>query len=203
MPLIYIGTTSSQDYLAHHGILGQKWGIRRFQNPDGTLTEDGKKHYGRKYGISDHKPNAFEKLVGGNRRLNRMVAESNRNMATYMRERIDSGKEKKTKWHDPERLYRSYLGKAILLENVAQIQDQVLNDYSKLSDHEKEIIHGEKWLKDHAPIIDKYHMEARSYTWGPEMVEYALTALRNGERAGLIDLDEVEKTGRIEIKKKT
>lgn len=32
------------DFLAHHGIKGQKWGIRRYQNPDGTLTEAGKKH---------------------------------------------------------------------------------------------------------------------------------------------------------------
>ena len=31
--------------LCHHGIKGQKWGIRRFQNPDGTLTEAGKKRY--------------------------------------------------------------------------------------------------------------------------------------------------------------
>lgn len=30
----------------HHGIKGQKWGIRRYQNPDGTLTPEGKKHYG-------------------------------------------------------------------------------------------------------------------------------------------------------------
>lgn len=29
-------------YLAHHGILGQKWGVRRFQNYDGTLTYAGK-----------------------------------------------------------------------------------------------------------------------------------------------------------------
>ena len=34
------------DYLEHHGILGQKWGIRRFQNPDGSLTAAGIKRYG-------------------------------------------------------------------------------------------------------------------------------------------------------------
>lgn len=35
----------SSDYLAHHGIKGQKWGVRRFQNSDGSLTEKGRKHY--------------------------------------------------------------------------------------------------------------------------------------------------------------
>jgi len=29
-------------HLMHHGIKGQKWGVRRYQNPDGTLTEEGK-----------------------------------------------------------------------------------------------------------------------------------------------------------------
>ena len=40
-------------YLAHHGIKGQRWGVRRFQNPDGSLTEKGKRRMKKLQGKSD------------------------------------------------------------------------------------------------------------------------------------------------------
>lgn len=46
----YYWSLSDDDYLthysfiAHHGILGQKWGVRRYQDKSGKLTAEGKKH---------------------------------------------------------------------------------------------------------------------------------------------------------------
>lgn len=40
--------TLKQDELYHHGILGMKWGVRRYQNKDGSLTSAGAKRYLKK-----------------------------------------------------------------------------------------------------------------------------------------------------------
>lgn len=37
--------TRDKDYIQHHGIKGMKWGVRRYQNEDGTLTNAGKNRY--------------------------------------------------------------------------------------------------------------------------------------------------------------
>ena len=67
-------------YLAHYGIKGMKWGVRRYQNKDGSLTAEGKKHvsnYKRNQQLRKKKYEETDKLIKSDKRLQRDFGSAN------------------------------------------------------------------------------------------------------------------------------
>lgn len=75
--------------LYHHGIMGQKWGVRRFQNKDGTLTPAGKKRYNL-----DADGNLVEKTKAEKKAYKNQV-------------RVEKKREKLLDKMDPEEIYKN------------------------------------------------------------------------------------------------
>ena len=65
MNTYYIAGFPVSDELYHHGIKGQKWGIRRYQNEDGSLTPAGRERYGKGLGEYANKNGFIRRLSTG------------------------------------------------------------------------------------------------------------------------------------------
>ena len=57
------GNFIGEDDLRHWGIKGMRWGVRRYQNPDGTLTAAGKKRYSSSENVRDISTDELRKRV--------------------------------------------------------------------------------------------------------------------------------------------
>lgn len=86
------------DELMHYGIKGQKWGVRRFQNEDGTLTDAGRKKYRQEVRAENKK--AFE--YGREATIAANAATYARNQQIKSRKKLDKALAK-----DPEMLKKS------------------------------------------------------------------------------------------------
>lgn len=107
----------NKTYLVHWGIKGQRWGIRRYQNKDGTLTSLGKKRYGNlnEHGNSISNKEGKKVLIKDYKRADAQASET-----------ILSGTSKTLK------------DTADIVGNIGKNKSKAINkaDYSKLSDEE-------------------------------------------------------------------
>ena len=69
----------SGNYLKHYGVKGQKWGVRRYQNEDGSYTEEGKR---RAYALRTHKD--VEKIFSSFSKKDKQLRDAGENDTEYM-----------------------------------------------------------------------------------------------------------------------
>lgn len=103
---MYFRQQEKNDELYHHGIKGQRWGIRRYQNEDGSLTPEGRERYGLgdgnfaqrygKFAMKYTKPSAWTK-----------PGELSNDMAIVLTG-VKTKKEREAIKKDAERKYKDY-----------------------------------------------------------------------------------------------
>ena len=108
------------EYLEHHGIKGMKWGVRRYQNEDGSLTEAGKRHIARTAGSGYLNP-SYKDIKKGKATARRSVAEQ---YSKEYWEKIRNGMPKNVGSKEGRQLWDKYKRKYA----SATLKDLGLND---------------------------------------------------------------------------
>ena len=111
------------DCLEHHGILGQKWGIRRYQNEDGSLTEAGKRRYSRE--------------VAKEQRVARSIEKSERRMRIKEAKAAAKASEMESKARILEAKARSKKADAKDASDKANTDSKDISQKTKLTDEER------------------------------------------------------------------
>jgi len=130
-------------YLAHHGIKGMRWGVRRYQNENGSLTEAGKKKY-----INENK--AYKKY--GKKSFYKPSTNPFISRINY-----DRAKNASRKLSSKTQLHRDLDNRLLALKSSKKLQDvgtRRENRESELSKRAREK-YGESW-------IENFHRMAKS-----------------------------------------
>ena len=122
----------NNSYLCHHGVTGQKWGVRRYQNKDGSLTPEGRK---RLFGAgSKHRAkfaNSYEKYLEAKKTSDSSKKFSD-NIKTWLTRNV-ANDQLNSLWYDAKRQAMLHFdGESMVALNRGQDWvDAFMEDYRK------------------------------------------------------------------------
>lgn len=116
---------TNPDELYHHGIKGQKWGVRRYQNADGSLTSAGKKRYARIGATLEARGVAYE--FKANRALNKQQKLQSKRIDEWNR----NGRTSDLLMPEKEgRLFDKYVANKKMADKMYEIRDAAVKNLS-------------------------------------------------------------------------
>lgn len=177
----YISQSYYNTELYHHGVLGQKWGVRRYQNADGSLTAKGRRRYDYTQSESYKNASAGQKRLQTTQYNNtkRRFGEKTANKIEYkVREEGKDRKKEKAKTILKRIAISSaislglsfatdYLGKKIFADKIRQEHIDLGKDYARRSEAFKQS--ASNWKpKEIGEIVDgefRLSKNVDSYEW--------------------------------------
>lgn len=133
--------------LYHYGVKGMKWGVRRYQNEDGTLTEAGRKRIGKQYKKQSDK--VVKRLK---KNYNNMYVKSYNKAADYM----NSGGINKFNEAQRKKYGESYAKRDGYAQDYLKAFDKVLT--RNMNKSLNEFYQSDKNYKKSKALVDKYNM---------------------------------------------
>ena len=148
--------------LMHHGIKGQKWGIRRYQNEDGSLTEEGRERYG-----SDLKETSYNKTTDNDKIKKAVIVGASiaaASLAVYgaykisdVQKNIDYQKSVEYGLNFYRQMYRGNISKANIATSKFDETVKTLNELKKnnISGQKAIRLQAGKYLQEEGDWLDK------------------------------------------------
>ena len=150
-------------YIAHYGIKGQKWGYRRFQNTDGSWTEEGKRRYGSgNSGIKDMKKEVRKEYKKDNKEAYELgkkatINEQALDIAKKKTARAEKAFQKKPSERRQKRLEAAKSNERIISEMAKVSKKEIQNHHKKLIEkYGKEAVSNIKYDK-YGRVSEKTH----------------------------------------------
>lgn len=150
--------------LYHHGIKGQKWGVRRFQNLDRTLTPEGKIRYGKSHPYPEvHTNKRYQRALDKDIDFSSLSKEEKAKKESELMKRWYMDPEDFDKLPDRERDQVIRLQKKIEEKSgnfyegkgVSEAFKKGLEDYNKAIDEREQIFESHRKMKDEMHKADE------------------------------------------------